>query len=55
MIADLGRDVAGAAEGGKHDIVHRLLEQGGAVDYHAIDAAGFGDERNDRPFTRGEL
>ena len=40
-----GAALAGAVEGGGHHVGHHLLGQGGRVDDHGIQAAGFGDQR----------
>ena len=36
------------------NIVDHLLEQSGRIDDHGVDAAGLGDERNDRTIASGE-
>src|SRR3989442_8938134 len=41
--------LAGALEGGDHDVVDDLLGERRGVDDHRVVAAGFGDERHDRP------
>ena len=46
--------LAGRAERAGQHVGHHLLGQRGAVHDHRVDAAGFRDERNDRPGPRGE-
>src|SRR5437016_5195137 len=41
--------LACALEGGDHDVVDDLLGERRGVDDHSVVAAGFGDERHDRP------
>ena len=40
--------LAGRAEGRSDDVLHHLLGERGGIDDHRVDAAGLGDQRDDR-------
>ncbi len=42
------------AKGGQHNVINDLFHKRGCVDKHAIQAAGFGDQRHDWPILRSE-
>jgi hypothetical protein len=46
--------LAGGAEGRHHDVVGDLLGQRRRIDDHGVEAAGLGDQRDDRPVLGGE-
>ena len=47
--------LAGAVEGRRDDILHDLLGQRRKIDDHRVQAAGLGDQRNDRPLRLARL
>ena len=49
-----GAALAGRAEGALHDGIDHLFRQGGGIDQHRVDPAGFGDQRHDRPVLGGQ-
>ena len=46
--------LAGGPEGRGENVVGRLFEKRGRIDDHRIDAAGFGDQRDDRAAPRAQ-